>query len=451
MEKRNELHRLLRDCKNGQIDRIIVKSVSRFARNTEELLATLRLLSDIGVSVYFEEQGIDTAMMNSEMIVTFPGMAAQQESITISKNMRWSYQKRMKAGSFNCCAPAYGFNLINGQLEINETEAIVVRRIFDLFLKGYGKQAIANILNTDGICRRYNQTKWYCFTVNYILNNERYMGDARLQKSYRTESLPFKKKPNRGELSQYYVENSNPAIVSPEVYQAAQALQKNRRIDTERQKEGFLLSGILRCPECGRSFRRHTVRGKLYLTCAGRNSGATQCTSIRFLESEVYRSFEVMLMKLFDHREYLLGELIAQIEKMQTCANRNQKQLRELDSEIAKLSTQSLLLARLHTKGILHASDYAKQSGEIENRITELRIERRKKLSEDENDELLYELKTLNEILKEAEITHGFNYEIFEQIVVGITAKSNTELTFKLLGGIELTEKIWEKGECTAV
>ena len=95
MEKRDDFHRLMRDCKKGLIDRIIVKSVSRFARTTEALLATLRMLSEIGVSVYFEENAIDTAMMNSEMIVTFPGMSAQQESISISENMRWSYKKRM--------------------------------------------------------------------------------------------------------------------------------------------------------------------------------------------------------------------------------------------------------------------------------------------------------------------------------------------------------------------
>lgn len=140
MDKRDDLHRLIRDCKKGLIDRIIVKSVSRFARNTQELLATIRLLKDIGVSIYFEEQGIDTDKLNSEMIVTFPGMAAQQESESISGNMRWSYKKRMESGDFNCCAPAYGFDLIDGSLVINETEAVVVRRIFSMYLQGYTQQ-----------------------------------------------------------------------------------------------------------------------------------------------------------------------------------------------------------------------------------------------------------------------------------------------------------------------
>ena len=139
MKRRDEMNRLIRDCKKGEIDRIIVKSLSRFARNTEELLTTLRLMKSIGVSVYFEEQGIDTNKLNSEMIVTFPGMAAQQESMSISGNMRWSYQKRMESGDFNCCAPAYGYSLIDGQLVPKEEEMQVVRRIFSLYLQEIGR------------------------------------------------------------------------------------------------------------------------------------------------------------------------------------------------------------------------------------------------------------------------------------------------------------------------
>ncbi len=448
MDKRNEFHRLLRDCKKGLIDRIIVKSVSRFARNTEELLAVLRMLSEFGVSVYFEEQGIDTAIMNSEMIVTFPGMAAQQESVTISGNIRWSYKKRMESGEFNCQYPAYGFNLVDGQLEINETEMVIVRRIFEMYLQGYGKQTIANILNAEGVCRRHNQKKWYARTVSYILNNERYMGDALLQKSYTTDSLPFKKVKNKGERPQYYVENSNPAIVSKETYEAVQMLQKERSKNRSRKKTEYPLSGILRCPDCGRAFRRQIVRGKSYWVCAGQSSGATDCASARVQENEVFNSFQIMIMKLTDNREYLLGSLIKQIEEMQYRTNGSQEKIKELDKEIADLSAQNLLIARLHTKGILNAADYASQSSDLENKITELRIERRKKLSEDEDDELLDDLKMLDRLLKESETEQTADSELFEQIVVSITVKSNSELIFKLLGGIELTEEIREKGRC---
>lgn len=144
MKKRDDFNRLIYDCKKQKIDRIITKSISRFARNTTELLTVVRMLKELGVSVYFEEQGIDTETLDLEMILTFPGMAAQKESETISENMRWSYQKRMESGEFNCCRAAYGYELVNGELRINDTEAAVVRRIFHLYLQGCGKQAIAN-------------------------------------------------------------------------------------------------------------------------------------------------------------------------------------------------------------------------------------------------------------------------------------------------------------------
>ena len=178
MKKRAEMNRLIQDCEQGKIDRIIVKSISRFARNTQDLLQTLRLLKTNGVTVFFEEQGIDTAQLNSELFLTFPGMIAQQESESISGNMRWSYKKRMESGEFNCCAPAYGFDLINGELVVNETEAEVVRRIFDMYLHGAGKERIADTLNDENVSTKHGTKKWHHTAIHYILNNERYMGDG---------------------------------------------------------------------------------------------------------------------------------------------------------------------------------------------------------------------------------------------------------------------------------
>lgn len=445
MAKRDDLHRLIRDCKKGLIDRIIVKSVSRFARNTSELLTTIRFLKDIGVSVYFEEQGIDTDKLNSEMIVTFPGMAAQQESEAISGNMRWSYKKRMESGEFNCCAPAYGFNLVDGSLVVNETEAAVIRRIFDLYLQGYGTLAIAKMLNEDGIPRKHGYEKWLPSSINYVLNNERYMGDALLQKSYTTETLPFRKMKNDGRLPQYYVENSNPAIVSRETFQAAQNLLRSRK--TERcKRKSYPLTGKLRCPECGRVFRHQVVNGKAHWICSCRSSGATDCQHRHVREDIVYEIFTDMVIKLKTYRTVLLGTLIHQMESMQDRTSRNQERIRQIDKEIADLGAKNHIIARLHTSGAMNAADYAMQSSEIGNRLTELRIERRQKLTEDEDDQLLATLKDLNGILDEYEPTVEFDNGLFDEIVESITVDNSEQLTFKLIGGIALTEQIPKKG-----
>lgn len=448
MEKRDDFRRMLRDCKKGLIDRIIVKSMSRFARNTEEMLTALRALEQMEVSVYFEEQGLDTKSMNSEMFATFPGMVAQQESVSISQNMRWSYKKRMESGEFNCCAPAYGFDLINGKLVINETEAAVIRRIFDLYLQGIGMQTIANILNNEGVRRQYGRKKWHHTTVNYVLNNERYKGDALLQKQITTLTLPFKKQRNHGEQPMYYVENSNPAIVSQETYEAVQALIKSRQPSYKRKAKTYPLTRTLFCPDCGHTFRRQVVNGTAYWLCAAKATNKTDCVWRRVKEDEVYAAFNLMIRKVQANREYLLGTLIRQLEELQYRTTGSQQRIKEIDREIADLTAQNLVLSRLHGKGVLNAADYTAQSDVLENKITELRIERRTKITDSDENEMLDELKMLNDILKEVEIGIDFDAELFEQTVDSITVDSNELLTFHLAGGISLPEKIREKGRC---
>lgn len=448
MEKRDDFRRMLRDCKKGLIDRIIVKSMSRFARNTEEMLTALRALEQMEVSVYFEEQGLDTKSMNSEMFATFPGMVAQQESVSISQNMRWSYKKRMESGEFNCCAPAYGFDLINGKLVINETEAAVIRRIFNLYLQGIGMQAIANILNNEGVRRQYGREKWHHTTVNYVLNNERYKGDALLQKQITTQALPFKKQRNHGEQPMYYVENSNPAIVSRETYEAVQALIKSRQPSCKRKAKTYPLTRTLLCPDCGHTFRRQVVNGTAYWLCAEKATNKTDCAWRRVKEDEMYAAFNLMIRKVQANREYLLGTLIRQLEELQYRTTGSQQRIKEIDCEIADLMAQNLVLSRLHGKGVLNAADYTAQSDVLENKITELRIERRTKITDSDGNKMLEELKMLSDILKEVEIGIGFDAELFEQTVDSITVESNELLTFHLAGGISLPEKIREKGRC---
>ena len=450
MSKRAEMNRLLRDCKSGKIDRIITKSVSRFARNTEELLVALRMLKEIGVSVYFEEQGIDTNQLNMEMIVTFPGMAAQQESEAISGNVRWSIQRRMQSGEYNCTYPAYGYDSVDCKLAINEEEAKIVRRIFDLYLQGFGTQLIATMLNKDGIPRRKGQGKWYRHTIKYILTNERYMGDALLQKKYYTETLPHRLMTNKGEKPQYYVENSNEPIVSRETFQAVQDLLRFKGGEAY-SRTVYPLTGKLKCPECGHTFRRQVVEGKTYWLCNGRAKGDSNCKSRRVREEMIYEAFTRMACKLKDHSAYLIGSLIKQIELLQNKSSQSQERIREIDKELADLGARNLVIAKLHSNGVLNASDYANQTAEINNKISELRIERRKKLSEDEDDEMLEELKDLEETIAEFIPQADFDERLFEEIVEKIMVDDNSEITFKLIGGIELTEQITEKGRCKSL
>lgn len=343
-------------------------------------------------------------------------MAAQQESESISGNMRWSYKKRMESGEFNCCNPAYGYILKDGQLMINEPQAAIIRRIFDLYLSGVGKQSIANILNDEGVSRRYGKDKWYESTVHYILNNERYMGDALLQKSYTTETLPFKRKMNHGELPKYYVENSNPPIVSREIYQAVQTLQNSRKNVYSNSKGKYLLSKVMRCPDCGMTFRRQIVKGTAYWLCSNKAASMTDCRPLRLKETAVYETFTMLVQKLTDNRKTLLGDLIRQVEAMQNRTSDNIDVIRRIDKKIADLAAQNLVIARLHTNGVINSAEFSAQSSEINNKISTLRTKRRKKLSDDENDAWFDTLNSLNEILEAYDPSNNFDEELFEKL-----------------------------------
>lgn len=204
----------------------------------------------------------------------------------------------------------------------------------------------------------------------------------------------------------------------------------------------YPLTGMLLCPDCGRSYRRQIVRGKAYWMCSGRASGATICSSQRMSESDVYEAFNRMLFKLKKHHQTILGTLIRDVEVMQSKTSENHEKIAEIDKEIADLAARNLVIVRLHTSGILNGSDYSAQSSEINNRISALRSERKKKLAEDEGDEQLDKLKELQSILDEYEPTEAFDEDLFSQIIEKATVMNKTTIAFHLIGGLKLIETI---------
>ena len=176
--------------------------------------------------------------------------------------------------------------------------------------------------------------------------------------------------------------------------------------------------------------------------CSGRASGATICSSQRMSESDVYEAFNRMLFKLKEHHHAILGALIRDIEVMQSKTSENHEKIVEIDKEIADLAARNLVIVRLHTSGILNGSDYAAQSSEINNKISALRSERKRKLAEDEGNEQLEKLKELQGILDEYEPTKAFDEDLFHQIIEKAVVMSKSEIAFHLIGGLKLTETI---------
>ncbi len=445
--KREEFNRMIADCKKGRIDRVLTKSLSRFARNTADALMYARILRENGVSILFEKENIDTAFMSSELLLALSGAQAQEESISISKNMRWSIERRMKNGTFIPSNTPYGYRMENGQFVIVEDEAKIVCWIFESFLSGMGKKDIADLLQTQSLPKGFDHSTWSIHTVDYILRNERYIGNALLKKQYRTECIPFKAVHNRGQKPQYYVEDTNPAIITKEVFYAAQERLNSESGRKRKNPTETVLNRKIYCP-CGCWYKPLTVGDKKYWECRKRNADSSVCGSRRIPEKDIYEAFITMVNKLRNLTE-IIAAAIRQTESLNMRSGGVTDRIREIDRSIAELSNKNLVLARLNAKGMFRASEYTEKSNRINSKINELRTERKNLLREQDEDSVLSGLRQLEQIMAEIkEPLTDFNEELFGRIVRQITMPTHQTICFELIGKIKLTEQISEQVRC---
>ena len=224
-------NRLLNDCRNGKIDLVITKSISRFARNIVTLLKTVRELKDLGVDVYFEEQNIHTISAEGELMLTVLASYAQEESLSVSENCKWKIRKNFENGLPNTFS-LYGYEKIDGKIVINESEAQVVRYIFSLYLSGIETTKISKILKNENISSPCGSS-WSAATLRETLKNEKYTGNMMLQKYYSKDHLSKRTLKNNGVLPKYYAEDTHPAIISQSDFDKAQMLFAKRTKDTD--------------------------------------------------------------------------------------------------------------------------------------------------------------------------------------------------------------------------
>lgn len=317
--KRDEFLRLMRDCRQGKIDRILVKSVSRFARNAQDCIEAVRELRQLGVTVYFEKEHINTANMSNEMFLSMMSAFAQEESISISKNMRKGAVMRMKNGTFRLSQAPYGYYLDEkGILIVQQEESKIVQRIFGNFLSGMGIQEIAAELQKEHIPKLNGEPIWSYTGILYILTNERYIGDELFQKRYTTDTLPFQKKINRGQKKQYYAEDTHDPIISREVFRKAQELLKRKSERHGHQNNGqYTFTSLIVCDECGTNFCRRIAKNQRVLwTCRKHFKGKHLCSMESLNETEIQQCFLTLYKKLAENRQEILGSYLRQLEEL---------------------------------------------------------------------------------------------------------------------------------------
>ena len=270
-KKRKEFNRMMQKCRAGRIDMIIVKSVSRFARNTLDSISWARRLKKLGVGIIFEKEGVNTMEMDDEILLTIFAGLAQAESESLSKNVAMGHRQSYKAGN----VPFHYKNFLgyrkgaDGEPEIVPEEAAVVKRIFHRYLAGDSVAQIIKDLEADGIPAARGGEKWSPATVRNMLRNEKYIGDALLQKTYVADVLTKQSKKNHGELPQYYITNNHPAIIDRDIFQKVQeeiarrgckrkVQSKSARTEQSKYSGKYALNEILVCGECGTPYRRVT-------------------------------------------------------------------------------------------------------------------------------------------------------------------------------------------------
>jgi len=259
-DNRPEFQRMISDCMLGKIDSIITKSISRFARNTVTLLETVRELKAFGIDVYFEEQNIHTLSGEGELMLTILASYAQEESLSVSENCKWRIRQDFSKGKPGNIK-VLGYDLVDGQLEINTQEAETVRMIFADYLSGMGKNAIVKKLRELGVSTKTNRN-WQVNTIYTILRDEKYIGQLLMQKTFRSDHLNKIKKVNNGEILQYCIDKNHPAIISNDIFEMVQqeiARREKKYMPRPRTPIFSEFTGKIQCGICGASFRRKIV------------------------------------------------------------------------------------------------------------------------------------------------------------------------------------------------
>jgi DNA invertase Pin-like site-specific DNA recombinase len=268
-ESREEFQQLLTDCRNGKIDMIITKSISRFARNTVTLLGVIRELIKLDVDVFFEEQNIHSNSGEGEMILTLLASIAQEESRSVSENMKWRIKKDFQEGMIWGGRSSYGYKLEDRKLSIIPEEAEVVKLIFELYIEGHGADAIRKILDSKNI-KPMNTKKWGHSSVMKILKNRNYTGDLILQKTYRENHLNKRQIINKGELDRYFIKDNHEAIIYREIFEKAEQIRKERaqKNKPHATRGDYPFLGKVKCGICGKSYTRKRMRQKLVWLCS---------------------------------------------------------------------------------------------------------------------------------------------------------------------------------------
>ncbi|MBQ3426187.1 MAG: recombinase family protein [Clostridia bacterium] len=444
-KKRDGFNEMIRDALDGKIDLIVTKSVSRFARNTVDSLTTIQKLRDHNVECYFEKENVYTFDSKGDLLLTFMSGLAQEEARNISENTTWGQRKRFADGDVTLAYSRFlGYDKgADGKLVINEEQAALVRRIYKMYLHGYSFSGIARKFTEEGIPTVTGKKQWHDNNIKSILTNEKYKGDALLQKSYTVDFLTKKVKKNNGEVQQYYIENDHEAIIPADTFDAVQRLVESGRNGINNRNSKYVLSGKVFCGECGSVFgskvwhSNDKYRRKIW-RCNGQFKNKRKCTTPHFTEDELKDAFVGAVNKLLPMREQLRAEFKAS-EALYNTAELQEalEQMEEkLDELTEKMNSYIERNARLACDQTVFKAEYAmleRKYRDIKHKVDATADEiARRRITKSRISDILQMLDGM-----ETEITE-FDNELFIMLVDRITVYAKDDVRVRFINGTEI-------------
>ena len=315
-DNRENFQKMLAECRAGNLNLIITKSISRFARNTVTLLETVRELKDLGVDVYFEEQNIHSLSSDGELMLSILASYAQEESLSASENQKWRIRRDFEQGKVSSLQMLGYKRNHDGVLEIIPGEAEIVRLIFNSYLSGMGKLAVANMLNEQGIPTKFGN-EWTADSIRRILTNEKYCGELMLQKFYSENHLTKRKMVNTGEIKKFYVEEAHPPIIEKTVFLAVQNLLKKHQEQFPSEKTNtavYPFTGKIQCGCCCKNYRRKTTATGIVWICATSNTkGKKYCPTAKQIPENTLISVCCEILDISEFDEDIFEQKIERI------------------------------------------------------------------------------------------------------------------------------------------
>jgi site-specific DNA recombinase len=462
VKKRTNFLRMIRLCRKGKIDIILTKSISRFARNTVDCLNYIRELKELGIAVIFENENINTMKADTEIIITMLAGFAQAQSESISQNVRWGKRQAFKSGKVSFqYSRIYGYERgENDKPRVIPEQAAVVRRIFQSYLAGSSVPDIKRMLEAEGIAAAGGKPQWSVGALQYMLRNEKYCGDALLQKTFVENCISKKTRKNNGELPKYLVQNHHEAIIDRTLFEKVQAeiarRAGKRKVSDKTSKTGqskysgrYALTELLICGNCGTPYKRVTwsKRGKKKIVwrCISRlDYGTKYCKSSPTVDEERLKAAVLKAINtMMSNRERLIGILKTNLEITLSEKSSGATNPYAIENRIRELQDSMMELVAVAAKAG-NAESYEDQFKEISEEIKSLQKTLEQYQAEQNGpDELARQIDDICKALEDApfEITEYSN-NIVRQFIDTIKVVNEDKLLFIFKGGITMEQPL---------